>query len=136
MVRISEAFGLAFHTVQYLVSAEPGTSVSGVRLGKIFGVSAAHLAKVLPRLVRAGILASRRGPTGGFVLACDPDAVTLLDVYRAVEGDLSAVTCMLGRPRCPEGTCVMERLHQTVHDEVYDRLSSTRLSDLAVRTQA
>ncbi len=132
MLNISEAYGLAFHTVYYLVSAEPGTSVTAAQLGKWFGVSVAHLAKVLPRLVRAGILRSRRGPAGGFVLACDPEAVTLLDVYRAVEGELNAVTCMLGRPRCPAGTCVLERLHRSVYEQVREQLATTRLADLAV----
>jgi len=133
MIRISEAFGLAFHTVYYLVSVEPGTPVSAAQLGETFDVSVAHLGKVLPRLVRAGILRSKRGPSGGFVLGCDPEAVTLLDVYRAVEGELRAVTCMLGRPRCPAGTCVMEQLHKSVYNQVYEQLSRTRLADLAVK---
>lgn len=130
LLRISEAFALAFHAVAYLVSSDPGRPVSAADLAGTFDVSEAHLAKVLQRLARSGILASKRGPKGGFTLACAPDKVTLLDIHAAVDGELDATTCLLSEHRCPSGTCAMEKLLRAVYDEVQGHLARTKLSDL------
>jgi len=130
LLRISEAFALAFHAVVYLVSTDPGRPVSAADLAATFEVSEAHLAKVLQRLARAGILASKRGPKGGFSMAASPRKVTLLDIHRAVDGELDPGTCLLGDHVCPTGTCAMEELLRAVYDEVHGRLSRTKLIDL------
>lgn len=56
------------------------------------------LEQILSDLKRAGILSSKRGPRGGFVLARPPANVTLGDVVRAVEGPIAGVA-----PRRPRG---------------------------------
>jgi len=131
LLRISEAFSLAFHAAAHLVSSEPDRPVSAGELAETFDVSEAHLAKVLQRLARAGILASKRGPKGGFTLACSPEQVTLLDIHTAVDGPLDTTTCLLGEHVCPTGTCAMEKLLQAVYEEVSGRFRRTTLGDLA-----
>lgn len=49
------------------------------------------LENILLALRRAGIVASRRGPEGGYWLARPARAVTVADVIRAVDGPLAAV---------------------------------------------
>lgn len=49
------------------------------------GVPAPFLAKVLGRLVDRGLLRSRRGRTGGFVLGRPAGEITLADVVLALE---------------------------------------------------
>ena len=71
-----------------------------------FGASEAHLAKVMQRLVKAGLVASTRGPKGGFRLARPAETVTLLDVYEAVEGPVEPLGCLLGRPACRGSVCM------------------------------
>lgn len=48
----------------------------------------AHLQKLLQQLVRARILASERGPSGGFELRRPADQITLLDVVEAIDGPI------------------------------------------------
>ena len=131
LLRISEAFALAFHAALYLISNDPRQPVSAGELARTFDVSEAHLAKVLQRLARAGILGSKRGPKGGFSLVHPPEDVTLLDIHKAVDGKLDETTCLLSRHVCPTGTCVMESLLRTVYDRVYGHFSDTTLADLA-----
>lgn len=130
LLRISEAFSLAFHSLAHLVSAQEARPVSAAELARTFEVSEAHLAKVLQRLARVGILNSKRGPRGGFTLACEPEDVTLLQIHEAVDGPLDTATCLLGEHKCPENTCVMEELLHKVYDDVHEHLSTTTLSDL------
>jgi Rrf2 family protein len=50
------------------------------------GLPAPFLAKVLERLAETGILRSRRGRGGGFVLGRPAEEITLADVVLALEG--------------------------------------------------
>ncbi len=60
-------------------------------LGEREEVSPNYLTQILNELRTAGIVESRRGKHGGYLLARDPAAVTLLDVVMAVEGSLLQV---------------------------------------------
>ncbi|MCH7962264.1 MAG: Rrf2 family transcriptional regulator [Planctomycetes bacterium] len=54
---------------------------------------------MLRLLARAGIVSSRRGPTGGFYLQRPPESITLLEVIRAVDPFERIRVCPLGLPR-------------------------------------
>jgi Rrf2 family protein len=61
-------------------------------------IPARYLEQIFQRLRRAGLVASRRGPGGGYVLARPPAEITLRDVVEAVEGPL-AQRLVPGPPR-------------------------------------
>ncbi len=50
-----------------------------------------YLEQILQRLRRAGLVESKRGPGGGYVLARSPGEVTLADIVVAVEGSVLEV---------------------------------------------
>jgi Rrf2 family protein len=128
MLKISEAASLALHTMALLASSQ-GTKRATWEIAKTLRVSEAHLAKVLQRLGRAGLVKSQRGPGGGFSLGREPESITLLDVYEATEGPLDPPTCLLGRPAC-NGSCILGGLLDQVGKEIRDYFAQTRLSDL------
>ena len=88
------------------------------------GEPAPFLGKVLQKLARAGILRSRRGRGGGFVLGRPASEVTLADVVLAVEGadDLAKV---LGLPDGPAGSFLV-----SARDELAGCLRRTTLARL------
>jgi Rrf2 family protein len=51
-------------------------------------VPARYLEQILQRLRRAGLVESKRGPGGGYVLASSPSEITLADIVAAVEGSV------------------------------------------------
>lgn len=51
------------------------------------------LRKIMQRLQRAGIVQSRQGPFGGYILARPAQEVTALDVVEAVQGPLVMNEC-------------------------------------------
>lgn len=130
-VRISDAASLGMHAAGYLARYPPGEAVPSARIAEDLGVSASHLGKVLQRLSRVGLVSSRRGVHGGFALDREPGAVTLLDVYLAIDGPLPTGTCLLGHAECPGGPCVMGCVIHDVNERVRNHLVSTTLSDLA-----
>ncbi len=54
-------------------------------------ISLKYLHDILRDLKRAGLVRSRRGPDGGFTLSKPASAISLADIFRAVDGPLADV---------------------------------------------
>ena len=129
MLKISEAASMGMHAM-VLLAAKPERRLTAGEIAGELHVSGAHLSKVLQRLAKARLVASTRGPKGGFALAKDGRRVTLLDVYEAVEGPLGRSECLLGLPRCNAKRCIMGDVVGAVTTRVREYLAKTRLSTL------
>lgn len=57
-------------------------------------------AKILQKLVRAGIVSSFQGVRGGFQLARPAEEITLYDVIRVIEGPISLNICTENAAAC------------------------------------
>ena len=60
----------------------------------------------------------------------DPKEITLLQVVETIDGPMVAPSCLLGKPVCQGGSCVMSGLAAKVHKQVMEVLRETHLSDL------
>jgi len=67
---------------------------------KVYGISRAHLMKVVNQLTRTGYLKAIRGRSGGLALAVSPDKIRLGDVLRATEPDFALVECFSSGNEC------------------------------------
>ncbi len=84
--------------VDYAVRAamelgRPGSTgpVKGDHISHAQSIPVKFLENILSDLKRGGLVASQRGADGGYWLARPPEAITVADVIRAVEGPLAAV---------------------------------------------
>ena len=66
-LKISEASVIALHAMGYM--ADKKEIVSATAISRVLGVSYDHLAKVLQKLTRAGLVSPARGHMGGFTLS-------------------------------------------------------------------
>lgn len=82
-----------------LANGIPGTRSSLTDLAGAAEVSPAFLSKVLQRLVRAGLVTSRRGKRGGFELLDRGRQASLMDILAALDGVPELNACLL------EGGC-------------------------------
>ena len=130
MLRVSEAAALALHAA-VLLAVNEGRTVSTAEIAEVFNASDAHLSKVLQRLHKVGLVASTRGPKGGFRLARPPEEITLLDVYEAIEGELADAGCLFTPPACDGSACILGDLLVKVNLQVREYMTATRLSDLS-----
>jgi len=126
----SEAATLALHAAGILGDHEG--PVAAHTMASALGASEATLAKVMQRMVRAGIVTSKRGPHGGFELARSPEEITLLEVYESVEGAMEVTHCLLGAPVCGQKHCPLGELFERVSAEVAERLATTTLAEFHV----
>jgi len=59
-----------------------------VEVGRRQAIPARYLEQIFQKLRRAGLVASKRGPGGGYSLARKPEAIRLSDIARAVQGSV------------------------------------------------
>ena len=57
--------------------------------------------------MKSDLLKSVRGPAGGFTLKKDPESLSLLDIYQAIEGPLELNDCPLANEICNFDRCLM-----------------------------
>lgn len=129
IVKFSEAASIALHAMA-LLSASPERALTSHEMAERLPVSQNHLAKVLQRLAKAGLVDSIRGPRGGFLLRGEARQTTLLRVYEAVEGRLELASCLFpDAQNCTD--CILGDTVQEANRLVRDRLARTPLSALA-----
>jgi len=73
------------------LATSDGSPVPAERIADAQQIPVNFLENILLDLRRAGIVDSRRGATGGYLLAKPPKEITIADVVRAVEGPLASV---------------------------------------------
>ncbi len=131
IVSISEAASLALHSMA-AIAREPEHPVPLTRITASTGVSSNHLAKVLQRLVKAGLLLSTRGPKGGFALAREKEEISLLEIYEAIEGPLETHPCLLSERHCPFRfrKCLFGNLIGETNESFRKYLSQTTLRSI------
>jgi Rrf2 family protein len=91
-MRMSKGVEWALHTLLNL-DMIGGGPVGSAQLAEAHGLSASYLNKQLQQLARADLVVSAPGPRGGFRLARPLEAITLLDVVEAIEGDAQLFHC-------------------------------------------
>ena len=119
---LSEASSIALHGLVLIAKSKEGLKV--VDIAEKIDSSKHHVAKVLQRLVKAGLLASHRGPGGGFRLKLPPDEIDLLKIYETIEGEISISKCPLDKPICPFDKCIINNITGKMTAEFKDYLKS------------
>src|ERR1700733_16050225 len=58
------------------------------------GLPLAYLEHLVARLRKAGLIESRRGSRGGYMLARAPKEITMAEVVEALEGSIAPIECI------------------------------------------
>lgn len=76
------------------------------------GMPLAYLEHLVARLRKAGLLDSRRGSRGGYMLARPADQITMAEVVEALEGAIAPIECI---SQGPDGSIVCSREFDSAH---------------------
>lgn len=101
------------------------------------GAPAKYLEAILTQLRKRGLLISRRGPSGGFMLARNPETISLAEVIRTLDGPFAPTPCARTRePVCCDGcaslkTCTLRPFMQEVRDAMAGVWEGRTIADLA-----
>ncbi len=138
-VRVSTRGDYACRALLSLALRADGVTPTSVRdIAERTGLPQPYLEQILLALKGAGLVRSKRGVGGGYVLARPADAITLGAIVSAVDGPI--VVGDFGLPHengaCDhEGQCVLLDLWADVSEHMRRHLDSYRLSDMVARAQ-
>ena len=69
------------------------------------GISEAYLEQLMRSLKSAGIVKTTRGKSGGYLLAREPQSISVLETLRALEGSTDIVDCVGSDASVCENAC-------------------------------
>jgi Rrf2 family transcriptional regulator, cysteine metabolism repressor len=105
------------------------------------GLPLAYLEHLVARLRKAGLVDSRRGSRGGYLLARPAAQITMAEVVEALEGSIAPIECISQRPDgqivCAresdrDHVCPTKLLWTRVRFSIIATLRETTLADLLV----
>ena len=94
-------------------------------------VPVGYLSKVLQGLARSGLVRSRPGRSGGFVLGREPAAISVLDIVQAVDPIQRIDRCPLGRSEHEGRLCPLHRRLDQAVALVEQAFAASTLAELA-----
>jgi Rrf2 family protein len=122
------------------LARRPGDEpVSLTEIAELDGLPVAYLEHLVARLRKAGLVESRRGARGGYLLARAAGEITMAEVVAALEGSIAPIECITegadGHLICSRETdadhiCPTKLLWTRVRGSIVRTLEDTRLADL------
>jgi Rrf2 family nitric oxide-sensitive transcriptional repressor len=117
------------------LAAHPERLVSVEEIGGAYGISRAHLVKVVQRLTEIGVVESTRGRGGGLRLGRAPEAIRIGDLVRATEPTMDLVECFDAPTNtCPiASACGIKGAMKRAQAAFVDSLNENTLADFLPR---
>jgi Rrf2 family iron-sulfur cluster assembly transcriptional regulator len=91
--------------------------------------------KILHQLRKSGLVTSRKGRGGGYVLALDPQTTSVFHILEALEEPLDLVGCLRSGGACRAvALCPTKAMWETIDRRLKTLLGSLTLADLLEHT--
>ena len=98
------------------------------------GISARYLEQIFQKLRKAGIVGSKRGPSGGYFLSKKPEEITIGEIVRITEGGINPVLCLnpedSSQPCDRVGECVTRIIWNEAGSRLREYFDSITVKDL------
>lgn len=138
-MEITKAADYGLRAMYRLGQAPMNTSALIGDIANEMKIPAQFLHKVMPRLVKAGLVRSRRGARGGYRLAKPPTDISLLEIVQAIDGPIFINRCLFDHEDCTmDDYCPIRPVFQNAQDALRNVLGDNSLADLVTQkdTQA
>ncbi len=133
-MQLTRAADYGVRVMIHLAAAVPGSRHSLPELARATETPESFLSKVLQALAHAGLIASRRGHAGGFVLTPLGHAATMREVIEAVEGPIRLNICLNpGRACHRKSWCPAHPVWARAQKAMFEVLDKALIADLALQ---
>lgn len=130
MLRVTKLTDYA-SVVLSVLAARPDDVLSATGLAEQAGLEVPTVAKVLKPLAQAGLVEAFRGVNGGYRLARDAGAISLIEIVEAIEGPLGMTECSVHAGHCGiEHSCGVRANWRRINDVVADALRGVTLAEM------
>ena len=94
-------------------------------------ISAKYLEQLIIPLKKTNHVKSIRGPKGGHMLARSPQEITVGEIVKVLEGDISLVHCVENPDSCKRiDICPTRDIWKTATEAMFNELNAVTLSEL------
>ena len=122
----------AIRALSYLERSNERGLIPLANIAETQSIPAPFLGKILQTLVKADLLRSVRGPTGGYALAQPASEIRLLRIREILDGNADLERCAVGLDLCEDGTpCPLHETFRPIREAIKQYLSETSLQDVA-----
>lgn len=133
-MKISTKGRYALRLMLDIALEEPAGPVSLRDTGLRQEISDKYLEQIVTPLGRAGLVRSVRGAGGGYLLTRSPEAYTVGEILRVLEGSLAPVSCAENAACCGRADlCVTQEVWAQVMTAVSSVVDHITLADLVKR---
>ncbi|MDP7005139.1 MAG: Rrf2 family transcriptional regulator [Phycisphaerales bacterium] len=116
--------------IMIYLTEHKGKSLTAEEIASATLVPPGYSVKVLQQLGRAKLSKGQRGRNGGFILACDPTKVNLLQVVTVIDPLERIKECPLGRADHQHALCPLHQQIDLAIEALETSLSSMSLQDV------
>ena len=123
---------LALHTLGHM-AGDPERMQTSADIAEHAGTNPVVVRRVLGKLREAGLLTSEKGHAGGWRLARGPDAITLADVYLALDESLVAAGEQEVASACSVENILQQKVASVLEDverSLVERLAATTIAEV------
>jgi len=100
-------------------------------------ISEKYLSQIVITLRGAGLIRSLRGAHGGYLLAREPNKISLKEIVEVMEGGLDIVDCLDDEKNCGRsGICITRNVWNKVSQAIKTTLDEISLEELARQARA
>ncbi len=122
----------ALQFLSALARLQTGESLALSVFAKKGRVSFLFMQRIVGKLRAAGLVEAERGRSGGYKLVRTAAEITVLDVARALEGDMAVVPCLKENDTsCPhQAVCMTRTNFHTINAYIQQYLKTITLTEL------
>lgn len=121
--------------VLYMAAKEPGCVCPSDEIADKLQIPKEFVSKILQSLTESGIVDSKKGKSGGFLLAKNPSKIRLIDIVTAIDGLDLFNRCVLGFPNCsPDQPCPVHDRWGELRTKAYNMLTDETLDKFKEKT--
>lgn len=123
----------AIRAVVYISAAANRENKTGIiAISENIDAPAHFTAKILQTLGHHHIVSSRKGVRGGFYLDAEQKKRKLIDVVRAIDGDMLFSGCGLGLKYCSEERpCPLHNKFKSIREDLKQMMEQTTIEEMA-----
>jgi len=136
MLKLTKKADYGLMAMKHLAEHADRGACSAKDVAEAYGIPSEALAKILQRLVKAGLLNSQHGMNGGYTLARDPGSISAFEVIRAIDGPLFITSCVTVRGECDQsGRCTIREPLRRVNQSIEEVLRGISISEMREEVQ-
>jgi Rrf2 family protein len=131
LLKLTKKADYALMAMKHLAERSSQGSLSAKDVADAYGIPPEALAKILQKLVKAGLLHSQHGTNGGYTLARPAHTISAFEVIQAIDGPLFITSCITVRGECDQSDrCNIREPLRKVNDSIEAVLKRIKISHM------